>query len=146
MSKILVINGPNLNKLGERNPDLYGATTLNQLETDLSEQAGRLNVEVEFFQSNSEGSIVDFIQANARTANGIIINPGALTHYGYSLRDSLEDTMLPIVEVHLTNIYSRESWRHKSVVAPIARGQVSGLGTRGYFMALEYLANQIEGK
>jgi 3-dehydroquinate dehydratase-2 len=146
MSKILVINGPNLNKLGERNAELYGTITLKQLESALSDQASSLNTEVEFFQSNSEGSIVDFIQANAHSADGIVINPGALTHYGYSLRDSLEDSRLPIVEVHLTNIYSRESWRHQSVIAPIARAQVSGLGPHGYLMAIEYLNNQIEGK
>jgi len=96
------------------------------------------------FQSNSEGALIDFIQQEANSADGIIINPGALTHYGLSLRDALADTKLPIIEVHLSNIYSREEWRAKSVIAPIARGQVSGLGWRGYIAALRALVAELK--
>jgi 3-dehydroquinate dehydratase-2 len=99
-----------------------------------------LAVKVLSFQSNSEGALIDFIQAEAPKADAIIINPGALTHYGLSLRDALVDSALPVIEVHLSNIYAREEWRHKSVIAPIARGQISGLGWRGYIAALEILA------
>ena len=146
MTTILVINGPNLNKLGDRDKSIYGTLTLKDLEAQLLQLATMLKLNLHCFQSNSEGSIVDYIQSNAKIAQGIIINPGALTHYGYSLRDALEDSGLPIVEVHLSNIYSRESWRHHSVIAKIAKGQISGLGPKGYSMALEYLANHLKGK
>jgi 3-dehydroquinate dehydratase-2 len=101
-------------------------------------------VETVTFQSNSEGALIDFIQEQANSADGIIINPGALTHYGLSLCDALADTKLPIIEVHLSNIYSREEWRAKSVIAPIARGQVSGLGWRGYIAALRTLVSELK--
>ena len=138
--KILVIHGPNLNMLGERNKALYGDKTLAEINTLVEKRAGELGVEVLGFQSNSEGALIDFIQAQAPRADAIIINPGALTHYGLSLRDALVDSALPVIEVHLSNIYAREEWRHKSVIAPIARGQISGLGWRGYITALEILA------
>ena len=138
--KILVINGTNLNMLGERNKALYGDKTLAEIDTLVQKRAGELGVEVLSFQSNSEGALIDFIQAQAPKADAIIINPGALTHYGLSLRDALADSTLPVIEVHLSNIYAREEWRHKSVIAPIARGQISGLGWRGYIAALEIIA------
>ncbi len=140
--RFLVINGPNLNLLGKREPAHYGRKTLEEINALLEEQARELKVELAFFQSNSEGAIVDFLQAQAPRADGIIINPGALTHYGLSLRDGLAATGLPVVEVHLSNIYAREDWRHHSVVAPVARGQITGLGWRGYLLALEYLARE----
>jgi len=141
VTKFLVINGPNLNALGSRDAAVYGSVTLAQIEGRISEKATELGVEADFFQSNSEGAIVDYIQGNP--AQGIIINPGALTHYGYSLRDALEDTCLPIVEVHLSNIHAREEWRRYSVIGGIAKGQISGLGWRGYMAALEYLTGLI---
>ena len=144
--RILVINGPNLNLLGRREPAIYGTKTLEEINALLEEKARELGVELKFFQSNSEGSLIDFIQSEAPQASGIIINPGALTHYGLSLRDALADTGLPIIEVHLSNIYAREEWRRHSVIAPIARGQISGFGWRGYIAALELLVQELEDR
>ena len=144
--RILVINGPNLNLLGRREPAIYGTKTLEEINVLLEEKARELGVELKFFQSNSEGSLIDFIQSEAPQASGIIINPGALTHYGLSLRDALADTGLPIIEVHLSNIYAREEWRRHSVIAPIARGQISGFGWRGYIAALELLVQELEDR
>src|SRR3972149_9404848 len=142
--RLLIINGPNLNLLGKREPAHYGRKTLEEISSLLEGQARELKVELAFFQSNSEGAIVDFIQAQAPRADGIIINPGALTPYGLSLKDALAATGLPVVEVHLSNIYAREDWRHNSVVAPVARGQITGLGGRGYLLAPEYLAGGVQ--
>ncbi len=138
--KILIIHGPNLNMLGKRQKELYGSKTLAEIDSLLERRAQELGVEILTFQSNSEGALIDFIQARSSEAAGIVINAGALTHYGFSLRDALYDAVLPIIEVHLSNIYAREEWRQKSVIAPIARGQISGLGWRGYVAALEMLA------
>lgn len=138
--KILVIHGPNLNMLGKREPELYGDKTLVEIDTLVEKRARELEVEVLCFQSNSEGALIDFIQTQAPGADAIIINPGAFTHYSLSLRDALIVSDLPVIEVHLSNIYAREEWRHKSVIAPIARGQISGLGWRGYIAALEIMA------
>ncbi len=140
MARFIVINGPNLNLLGSRNPGIYGASTLPEIEAQVSRKAEELGVRVDFFQSNSEGAIIDYIQSESGQAQGIIINAGALTHYGYSLRDALVDSRLPVVEVHLSNIHAREQWRRHSVIADIARGQIAGLGWRGYVAALEILA------
>lgn len=137
--KILIIHGPNLNLLGKREPKIYGSKTLAEINSLLEKKARELDVEIITFQSNSEGALIDFIQAQGVEAQGIVINPGALTHYGFSLRDALADVGIPIIEVHLSNIYTRESWRRRSVIAPIANGQVSGLGWRGYILALETL-------
>ena len=141
--KILVINGPNLNLLGSRDQDMYGATTLDQIEVQLTQRARDIGIDILFFQSNSEGSIIDHIQEASGYINGIIINPGALTHYGISLRGALSDTNLPVIEVHISNIYARETWRHNSYVAPISVGQISGLGWRGYLFALNFLAERL---
>src|SRR4030042_4738636 len=144
--KILLIHGPNLNMLGQRNTALYGSKTLTQINRLLSKRAAELGVEIATFQSNSEGALIDFIQAQFSKAAGIIINPGALTHYGLSLRDALEDCRLHVIEVHLSNIYAREDWRAESVIAPIARGQISGLGWWGYVAALEFLNAELKVK
>ena len=117
---------------------LYGGTAHDEA-VRIIDRAQELGTEVEFFQSNSEGSIIDLLQSRSPAINGIVINPGALTHYGLSLREALADTGLPVVEVHISNIYSRERWRHRSVVAPVSVGQISGLGWRGYVAALEFL-------
>ena len=142
--KILVINGPNLNMLGAREPAHYGVKTLDDIAEAVQEKADECGVEVEFFQSNHEGALVDFLQATAPDAAGIVINAGALTHYGLSLRDALVDSRLPIVEVHLSNIHAREEFRQHSVIASIAVGQIAGLGWQSYLFALEFLAEQIK--
>ena len=142
--KILVINGPNLNKLGKREPGYYGVKTLTDIEDLIQKKAQDLDTLVEFFQSNHEGSIVDCIQTEAQDADGIVINAGALTHYGISLRDALADSRLPFIEVHLSNIHARETFRHHSVVAELAVGQIAGLGYKGYLYALEFLVEQIK--
>jgi len=143
--KILVVHGPNLNFLGKRIKEIYGEKTLEEINRLLRQLATELGVELVTFQSNSEGALIDFIQKESPAANGIIINPGALTHYGFSLRDALADTNLPVVEVHLSNIYAREEFRQRSVIAPVARGQISGLGWRGYVAALRTLAAELKG-
>ena len=140
--KILVVNGPNLNALGRRDPAHYGAESLERVEARLVDRARELGVEVELFQSNEEGEIVSFLQG-AKGASGLIINAGALTHYGLSLRDALSDARLPTVEVHISNIHAREEFRRHSVIAPIAVGQIAGLGTQGYELALDFLSFHI---
>ena len=142
--RILCINGPNLNALGRRNPRVYGNATLAGIEGELRRRAEALGAEVATFQSNHEGGLVDYIQAETGNAQGIIVNPGALTHYGLSLRDALEDSRLPLVEVHISNIHGREPWRAHSVIAPLAVGQVVGLGWLGYLYALEFLVDHLK--
>ena len=142
--KILVINGPNLNMLGKRDAGQYGSVTLAEIERRVGQRAGELGAQVDFFQSNHEGEIVDHLQQAADSADAVVINPGALTHYGLSMRDALADAGLPIVEVHLSNIHARERFRHRSVVAPIAVGQVCGLGWRGYVYAVEYVIARLQ--
>jgi 3-dehydroquinate dehydratase-2 len=142
--KILVIHGPNLNMLGKREESIYGEKTLPEIDALLKKEARALTVDVVTFQSNHEGALVDFIQDQADSARGIIINPGALTHYGFSLLDALVDSKLPVIEVHLSNIHRREEWRAKSIIAPVAQGQISGLGWRGYMAALQILVSQLK--
>ena len=141
--KILIINGPNLNMLGKRESSLYGVKSLADIVVLIEEKARDLDVDLETFQSNSEGAIIDYLQGAASDAEGIVINAGALTHYGLSLRDALVDSRLPIVEVHLSNIHAREEFRRRSVVADIAQGQIAGLGWRGYIFALEFLVGTL---
>ena len=141
---ILVINGPNLNLLGSRDAAFYGTKTLTDIEGLMTSSAQELGLDVDFFQSNHEGAIIDYLQGAATEASGIIINAGALSHCGLSLRDALVDSRLPIVEVHISNIHAREEFRRHSVIAPIAVGQVAGVGWQGYLLALEYLATRLK--
>ena len=136
---ILIINGPNLNNLGRRDAAHYGTVTLAEIESRVQARADELGAGATFFQSNHEGAIVDFIQRETDGADGIIINAGALTHYGYSMRDALADARLPIVEVHLSNIHARDEYRRHSVIADMAVAQIAGLGWRGYVYALDFL-------
>jgi 3-dehydroquinate dehydratase-2 len=140
--RILLIHGPNLNMLGKRDPDIYGDHTLAQIIALVAKRAQELGITVSSFQSNHEGAIIDFIQAESPKASAIMINPGALTHYGYSLRDALADSMLPVIEVHLSDIHARESWRRKSVIKDVTIEQISGKGWKGYIEALETLVNR----
>ncbi len=139
--KILLIHGPNLNALGKRSREIYGNKSLEEINGLLQQHAGELGANLTPFQSNSEGDIIDFLQKESGSANGIVINPGALTHYGYSLRDALVDTGLPVVEVHISNIHAREGFRRESVVAPVAIGQICGLGWRSYAAAVRFLVS-----
>jgi 3-dehydroquinate dehydratase-2 len=137
--RILVLNGPNLNMLGTREPHIYGATTLADIEAAMVAQAQHHHAEILFHQSNHEGTLIDLIQAHQSSIDAIIINPGALTHYSYALRDALSGVSVPIVEVHISNVYKREAFRHHSVIAPIATGQIAGLGWHGYVLALTWV-------
>jgi 3-dehydroquinate dehydratase-2 len=134
---ILLINGPNLNTLGMRQQEVYGRVTLPEIEAMVIEKANELGMTVKPFQSNHEGAIIDFIQAEYRNAAGIIINPGALTHYGYALRDCLAALEMPIIEVHISNLQKREEWRRRSVLTEVCTGLISGLGVSGYLLAVE---------
>ena len=141
---ILVVNGPNLNLLGTREPDIYGTRTLSDLEFALGQLSERLGVALKFFQSNSEGAIIDFIQNNGGEADGMIINPAAYTHYSLAIRDAIASVGVRTVEVHLSNVHAREDFRQRSVIAPECAGQVSGLGFESYAAALRFLANAAE--
>lgn len=138
MTKILVINGPNLNLLGKREPDIYGIETLKKIEHDLDKYAKIIGVEVDFAQSNIEGELVNFIQNAMGKYDGIILNAGAYTHYSIAIHDAILATGLPVIEVHLSNIYKREEFRHKSIIASACVGQITGFGEKSYKLALQY--------
>lgn len=135
--KILVLNGPNLNLLGEREPDIYGSKSLHEIEKELSELAQKAGVQIEFFQSNHEGGLVDKIQQTRGDASCIIINPAAFTHTSVAIRDALSAVKIPVIEVHLSNIYGREDFRQHSYIAAIARGQIAGFGAFSYVLAFQ---------
>lgn len=143
---ILVVNGPNLNMLGMREPGLYGDENLESIIEGLRTYAGAgtLAIEIVAFQSNHEGAIIDFLHQHGTGAAGVVINAGALTHYSYALRDALVAIEVPAVEVHLTNIHARESFRHLSVIAPVVAGQIAGLGPIGYRLALDWHRERLE--
>ena len=134
---ILLICGPNLNLLGEREKEIYGEKSFEKINTILEKEAQKMGVNLEIFQSNHEGNIIDKIQESRRSIDGIIINPGAYSHYSLAIRDALKVVKAPIIEVHLSNIYSREEFRHHSVIAPVCWGQIAGLGYQGYILALQ---------
>ena len=145
---ILLVNGPNLNLLGEREPEIYGRTTLAEVEEMVQKAVDGWKVDnwkprVEAFQSNSEGALIDFIQSKRKEAKGIIINPGGLTHTSVALHDCLKAVPVPSVEVHISNLHAREEWRRTSVTAGACRGQITGLGVRGYLLAAEWLCAEI---
>ncbi|MCS7202251.1 MAG: type II 3-dehydroquinate dehydratase [Dictyoglomus sp.] len=140
MIKVLVLNGPNLNLLGIREPRIYGNIDFQSLNNLILEKAREKNIEVEIKQSNFEGQLIDWIQEYREWADAIIINPGALTHYSYSLRDALLDFGKPVIEVHISNIYKREEFRRHSVIADVSLGQISGFGIYSYILALEAIS------
>lgn len=142
--RFMVLNGPNLNWLGRREPAVYGRMTLAEVIERLQRRATAVGCELLIYQSNSEGALIDFIQEHADEVDGVIINPGGLTHYGISLRDALAALDLPIVEVHISNIYAREPWRKTDVIANVAKGQIAGLGWRGYTAALDVLVDMVK--
>jgi 3-dehydroquinate dehydratase-2 len=145
MKKIAILNGPNLDRLGKREPEIYGSTTLADLEKQLRTEFAS-TAQLEFFQSNHEGGLIDRIAALADAkADGIVINPGAFTHTSVALRDALLGAHLPAVEVHISNIYKREEFRHKSLTAPACLAVISGLGLEGYFAATRFLLNRRDG-
>jgi 3-dehydroquinate dehydratase II len=141
---IFVLNGPNLNLLGQREPDIYGLATIEQIETMCRERAGELGHEIDFRQSNDEGKLVDWIQEARTAARGIVINPAAFGHYSIAIRDAIAACDVPVIEVHLSNIWAREEFRQTSVISAVVVGVISGLGTWGYVGAIEALAGILD--
>jgi 3-dehydroquinate dehydratase II len=143
--RLLLINGPNLNRLGKREPQIYGSKTLHDLEQELVRFAAQYDVQLTCYQSNHEGDIIDQIHASEDHFAGVVLNPGAFTHYSYAIRDAIASVNVPVIEVHISNIHARESFRHHSVIAPVTIGQIVGLGTTGYKLALLALVEKIKG-
>ncbi len=144
MTKILLIHGPNLNLLGTREPEVYGSTTLDDVNQRVIEAAKQRGVEAEAFQSNHEGALIDKLHEAREWADGVIFNPGAYTHTSVALRDAISGTKLAVVEVHLSNVHAREAFRHKSLLAPVCVGQISGFGWRSYLLGLEAILGWLD--
>lgn len=145
IATVLVVNGPNLNTLGTREPSIYGSRTLASIVDELATYAlqGTPAFAIQAFQSNHEGAIIDFLQEHGPDAAGLIINPGAFSHYSYALRDAIAGMKKPTVEVHLSNIHARETFRHTSVTAPVSTGLIAGLGARGYLLAADWMRAEV---
>lgn len=141
---VFVLNGPNLNMLGRREPGIYGGATLASIEADCRAAADRLGLEVDFRQTNHEGVLVDWIQEASEKVRGIVMNPGAYTHTSVAVHDAIRASKLPVIEVHISNIYTREPFRHHSYVSPVAAGVICGLGPLGYVLGLEALASLLK--
>ena len=137
--KVLVLLGPNLNMIGVREKSIYGVETAESIEMQIISYADKMGIDAEVFQSNWEGALIDKIHEAKSTFDGVVINAGALTHYSYTLRDAISAVRIPFVEVHMSNIYSREEFRHKSVIADVCAGQITGFGKNGYFLAFNAL-------
>lgn len=142
--KILVVNGPNLNMLGVREPEIYGSVTLAGIEEKMREQARELGVDIEFYQSNHEGDLIDCLQQARDRVDGVIINAGGLTHYSVALHDALKALKVPAVEVHMSNIYKREEFRRHSLISPAVEGGIFGFGEHSYYLALQALAGLLD--
>ena len=142
--KVLILNGPNLNMLGIREPEKYGSETLTSIEKELFAYSFELGIDIETFQSNSEGEIIDKIQKTIGIFDGIIINPGGYTHTSVAIRDAIASVNAPCVEIHMTNIYSREEFRHKSLISPVCVGQISGFGKNSYKLGLKALSEYLQ--
>jgi 3-dehydroquinate dehydratase-2 len=140
MKTILVMNGPNLNLLGEREPHIYGSMTMDDINQRLVEEGQKLDLEVRTYQSNSEGALIDALQEARQWAAGVIFNPGAYTHDSIALRDCIAAITPPVIEVHISNVYARDEFRHKSVLSPVCKGKITGFGWRSYLLALHALA------
>lgn len=138
--KVIIIHGPNLNMLGTRKPHVYGTESLAEVNDDILKTAHHLDIEVDIYQSNIEGEIINQIHKAHNNYNAIIINPGAFTHYSYAIRDAIEAISIPVIEVHISNIYRRENFRSHSVIAPVCSGQISGMGKDGYILALHKIS------
>jgi len=143
--RILLLNGPNLNMLGSREPEIYGSATLADIERMVSERAASLGAEVRAFQANGEGELIDWLQKEQSAADGLIANLGAYTHTSVALRDAIAWLSMPVIEVHLSNVWKREGFRHESLLSPVAKGVIVGLGPDGYILALEALVRLIKG-
>jgi len=141
MKKILVLQGPNLNLLGKREPEIYGSLTLADIHSQMEDTAAKSGIELSFYQSNSEGELINLLHKAVDQFDGIIMNPGAFSHYSYAIFDAILSVQIPLVEVHISNIYQRESFRHHSVIAPAAVGQITGLGVFGYTAAVNFFAD-----
>jgi 3-dehydroquinate dehydratase-2 len=144
MNKIIILNGPNLNLLGEREKNQYGSTTLNEVEKSCKDYSSRNNIKLSFFQSNLEGEIVDQIQSARNNQDGLIINAGGYTHTSVAIHDSLKILKIPIIELHISNIYNREEFRHKSLISKVAKGVICGFGAEGYLMSLNAMSKFLD--
>ena len=141
--RVLVLHGPNLNLLGSREPEIYGATTLEEIDRAITREAGHLGIDVEIYQSNSEGDLVERIQRARENCQGLVINPGAYSHTSIAIRDAISAVRIPAVEVHLSNIYNREPFRQNSVIAPVSVGQISGFGPFSYLLGLQAVLHHL---